>query len=136
MVLQAVLAMPRTAEVALLGAVILSMAVPMGGFATIVVVVRVAARTLGTAERIAFFRGARVFLSACGRLAVLPAILDRAILVSGAPSRREEEMGTEGRSGGQCFLMVLRRPVRRYQPAQPFPAVQLVKAAGQPGQAL
>lgn len=48
--------LPETARAALAGVLVLAAAVWLGGFVTLVVVVRVAHQTLGPAERVAFFR--------------------------------------------------------------------------------
>ena len=79
------LAMPRAAEAALLGVLVIATAVWVGGLVTIVVVARVAARVLGTAERITFFRGLGRAYGLVGGAALLAALSAGAILVAGRP---------------------------------------------------
>ena len=70
----AALALPRPAAASLTAVLVLATAVWVGGLAAIFVVARVAHATLGTAERVSFFRGlgrAYGFVGGCALAAAL-----------------------------------------------------------------
>jgi hypothetical protein len=74
---------PEAAAAALTGVLVLATAVWIGGFVTLVVVSRVAARTLDAAERIGFFRGLGRAYGAVAGLALALALTCGALLVAG-----------------------------------------------------
>ena len=77
--------MSHGVEAALAAVLILATAVWVGGFAAIVVVARVAGRTLGRAERIAFFRALGRTYGVVGGVALALALGTGAFLVHGRP---------------------------------------------------
>jgi uncharacterized membrane protein len=77
--------MPHEIRVALVGVLILAAAVWIGGFVAIVVVARVAGRTLGPAERVAFFRALGRTYGVVGTVALVVALGTGVSLVYGRP---------------------------------------------------
>lgn len=76
------LALPQPAETALTAVLVLATAVWVGGLVAIFVVARVAHATLGTAERVAFFRGLGRAYGPTGGLALTIALGSGAALAS------------------------------------------------------
>jgi uncharacterized membrane protein len=76
------LALPQPAETALTAVLVLATAVWVGGLVAIFVVARVAHATLGTAERVAFFRGLGRAYGPAGGLALMIALASGAVLAS------------------------------------------------------
>ena len=76
------LALPRPAEAALTAVLVLATAVWVGGLVAIFVVARVARATLGTAERVAFFRGLGRAYGLAGGVALAIALASGAVLAS------------------------------------------------------
>ncbi|MGH3289275.1 MAG: hypothetical protein ACRDPD_32130 [Streptosporangiaceae bacterium] len=81
----AALALPRPAEASLTAVLVLATAVWVGGLAAIFVVARVAHATLGTAERVAFFRGLGRAYGLAGGVALTAALASGAVLASTYP---------------------------------------------------
>jgi hypothetical protein len=76
------LALPQPAETALTAVLVLATAVWVGGLVAIFVVARVAHATLGTAERVVFFRGLGRAYGLAGGLALVIALASGAVLAS------------------------------------------------------
>lgn len=76
------MALPQPAETALTAMLVLATAVWVGGLIAIFVVARVAHATLGTAERVAFFRGLGRAYGLAGGLALVIALASGAVLAS------------------------------------------------------
>lgn len=77
--------MPHEVRAALAGVLILAAAVWIGGFVAIVVVARVASRTLGPAERVPFFRALGRTYGVVGTVALAVALGTGTSLVYGRP---------------------------------------------------
>jgi uncharacterized membrane protein len=75
-------ALPRAAEASLAAVLVLATAVWIGGLIVIFVVARVARATLGTAERVAFFRGLGRAYGLVGSSALAAALASGAVLAS------------------------------------------------------
>ncbi len=78
-------ALPPAPVAALTGVLVFTAAVWMGGLVAIFIVARVATRTLGTAERVAFFRGLGRAYGPVGGLALAAALGSGAALLAGRP---------------------------------------------------
>lgn len=78
-------ALPEAAEAAVAVILVLAAAVWVGGFVAIAVVARVATRTLGTAERIGFFRGLGRSYLVVGGTALVVALVCGGLLLAGRP---------------------------------------------------
>ena len=78
----AALALPRPAAASLTAVLVLATAVWVGGLVAIFVVARVAHATLGTAERVAFFRGLGRAYGLVGGSALAVALASGAVLAS------------------------------------------------------
>jgi hypothetical protein len=78
----ATMALPQAAETALTAVLVLATAVWVGGLAAIFVVARVARATLGTAERVTFFRGLGRAYGVAGGLALAIALASGAVLAA------------------------------------------------------
>jgi uncharacterized membrane protein len=76
------MALPQPAETTLTAVLVLATAVWVGGLVAIFVVARVARATLGTAERVAFFRGLGRAYGLAGGLALTIALASGAVLAS------------------------------------------------------
>ncbi|MGH3245473.1 MAG: hypothetical protein ACRDOI_04560 [Trebonia sp.] len=76
------LSLPRAAETPLVAVLLLATAVWIGGLVVIFVVARVAHATLGTRERVAFFRGLGRTYGVVGGVALAVALASGAILAA------------------------------------------------------
>lgn len=80
-----IVAAPSALHTALVGVLVLAAAVWVGGFVTLVVVTRVARRTVRPVERLAFFRALGRCYGVVGGVALLVGLATGAVLLSGRP---------------------------------------------------